>query len=204
MQKKWDIIMSSLLKEFCVGINKNIEVGDVLEFGTGSGSSSEYIANNINNKRKIFTFDGFQGLPKTKKGIPINTGWEVGAYCYDEQKIKNKLKRYNNVFVIKTMTNNLKKPMDYGINNIIAANMDLDLYEGTLDGLRFIGDCTWNVLLLRFDDWGCYSHQIASEVDAHEKAAFFDWIEETKYQYEINEKMTNSSRGLQSVIIIKK
>jgi len=102
------------------------------------------------------------------------------------------------------MTWDLKDPIDYGISDIIAVNMDLDLYEGTLDGLRFINNCVWGELLLRFDDWGCYPHQIATEVDAHEKAAFFDWIEETKYSYVINEKLTNQSNGLQSIIVIKK
>jgi hypothetical protein len=194
--------MGSLIKEFCDLINQNNENGDILEFGTGSGSSSDFIANNTDKKRKIFTFDGFQGLPETKKHIPVGTGWERGAYCHDEANVRNYLKKHQNVFIEKTMSWDLKKPEEYNIGKIIAANMDFDLYEGTLDALRFIDKCIWTTLLLRFDDWGCYSHQIASEVDAHEKAAFFDWIEETKYQYIINNDLVQRSRGLQSIIIV--
>lgn len=191
--------MSILINEFCDIINRDNEFGDVLEFGTGNGDSASIIAPSVGEKRKLYTFDGFQGLPETKKGIPIGTGWEKGAYCYDVNKVKDRLKYYNNVIVEKTMTWDLKTPNEYGIDKIVAANMDLDLYEGTLDALRFINKCNWNVLTLRFDDWGAYSYQIASEVDAHEKAAFFDWINETGYQYEII-----LTTGLQSVITVKK
>lgn len=196
--------MSILLNEFCSFINQIKEPGDVLEFGTGSGGSTSIIANIISKKRKIFTFDGFEGLPETKKGIPAGTGWEKGKYFYDINQVKNRLKHYENVFIEKTMTWDLKDPKEYNINKIIAVNMDLDLYEGTLDALRFIDKCDWITILFRFDDWGSYPHQIASEVDAHEKAAFFDWIHETKYQYIIDDNLVKTSFGLQSIIIVKR
>lgn len=196
--------MSTLIKEFCDLINQNEEVGDVLEFGTGRGSSTDFIANNINKQRRIFTFDGFQGLPKTTKGYPFRSGWEKGAYFFDGNEVRNRLKEHPNVFVEKTMTWDLKNPDKYGIGKIIASNMDLDLYEGTLDGLRFISKCIWNKVLLRFDDWGATSEQIADEYDRHEKSAFFDWIEEMKYKYQINEDLLNKSGKMQSIIIVVK
>lgn len=195
--------MSTLLKEFCDIINQNTEPGDVLEFGTGSGGSSSHIASNIDKQRKVFTFDGFQGLPETNKKIPVGTGWEKGAYFYDENKIRDLLKLIPNIIVNKAWSWELKFPNEYGIDKIVAVNVDFDLYEGTLDALRFSDKCTWNTLLLRFDDWGCYPHQIAAEVDAHEKAAFFDWIKETNHQYEINQYLVNVSYGMQSIITVK-
>ena len=89
--------MSNLIREFCDLINQYDESGDVIEFGTGGGTSTNSIASDISKERKIFTFDGFQGLPETKKGYPINTGWAKGVYCYDENVVKEFLKQHSNV-----------------------------------------------------------------------------------------------------------
>ena len=193
------------MEEFCNLINQTETPGDIVEFGTGSGGSADDLASNVSKERKIFTFDGFVGLPKTSKGIPQGTAWRVGAFCYDETQTRKVLEHHSNVFIEKTMTSDLKLPSDYGITKIVAVNLDLDLYEGTLDGLQFIDKCEWNTILLRFDDWGYYvGIQIAAEVDAHEKAAFYDWIEETKYQYEIDQPTLNKAEGRQSIIKVKR
>jgi hypothetical protein len=196
--------MTSLTFQFCDLINQVNEPGDVVEFGTGGGISTDTIASKISKDRKIFTFDGFVGLPKTNKPIPDKTDWYEGNLKFDENKTRELLKKHNNVFVEKVMTYELKHPNEYNINKIVGVNFDLDLYEGTLDGLRFIDKCEWKEIILRFDDWGCYSFQVAADVDAHEKAAFFDWINETKYQYQINTELLNLSNGLQSIIIVKR
>jgi len=196
--------MTSLIFHFCDLINKTSEPGDVIEFGTGGGISTETIAANISKNRKIFTFDGFVGLPKTNKVIPDKTEWYEGNLKFDENKTRELLKHHENVFVEKVMTYDLKNPSEYNINKIVGVNFDLDLYEGTLDGLRFMDKCEWKEVILRFDDWGAYSFQVAADVDEHEKAAFFDWINETKYQYQINEDLLNFSNKLFSIIIVKR
>ena len=204
LTKEKENIQMPLLREFCEQINQNNESGDILEFGTGGGGSSDLIANKVDKSRKIFTFDGFQGLPETNKVIPQGTGWVKGAYFYNEGETRKSLEQHPNIIIEKTMTSELKTPTEYGINKIVGVNLDLDLYEGTLDALRFISKCSWNKLYLRFDDWGCYSFQIAAEVDAHEKAAFFDWIKETNYQYEIDKKLLDQAEGRQSLITVKR
>ena len=196
--------MSNLLKEFCEIIKENPENGDVLEFGTGGGQSAAYISTNINDNRKVFTFDSFQGLPETKKGIPKGTGWEKGAYYHDVNNVKTLLKDCPTIFVHKLWSWELTEPVDYNIDKIIAASIDFDLYEGTLDALNFINKCSWNSLLLRFDDWGCHPHQVAAEVDAHEKAAFFDWIKQTNYNYLINRRLEDISLGMQTIITVNR
>jgi hypothetical protein len=202
LTKEKENIQMPLLREFCELINQNNEPGDILEFGTGGGGSSDLIANKVDKSRKIFTFDGFQGLPETTKVIPQGTGWVKGAYFYDEEETRNSLKQHPNIIIEKTMTWELKTPSEYGIDKIVGVNLDLDLYEGTLDALRFMDKCSWNKLYLRFDDWGCYSFQVATEVDDHEKAAFFDWIKETNYQFEIDENLLNQAEGRQSIITV--
>ena len=204
LTKEQEDIQMPLLREFCELINESEEPGDVLEFGTGGGGSGDTIAKIIKKERKLFTFDGFRGLPETKKVIPNGTGWVIGAYSFDETETRKSLEHHSNVVITKAMTWELKDPNEYGIDKIIGSNMDLYLYEGTLDALRFMDKCTWNTLHLRFDDWGCYVFQIASEVDQHEKAAFFDWIKETNHQYEIHEERLKWAEGRQSLITIKR
>jgi len=131
------------MKTFCDFINNNKCPGSIVEFGTGGGGSTQNIAEGITKDRLIYTFDGFIGLPKTQKVIPTGTRWQEGSYCYDESKTRTLLSAYNNVIITKVMTFDLKNPIDYGINSIIAVNIDVDLYEGTLDGLRFVGKCDW-------------------------------------------------------------
>jgi hypothetical protein len=157
-----------------------------------------YFTNIIKNK-KIFTFDGFIGLPKTSKGVPSNTGWEEGNYRYEYETIKNELSHFSNVNVIQRMSWEINEPSEFGIVKVSGINIDFDLYEGTLDALRFTQKCEWSKIFVRFDDWGAYPHQIASEVDAHEKAAFYDWIKETGYSYKEYTELTNLSSGLQSL-----
>jgi hypothetical protein len=182
--------------------DKNYD-GDLVEFGTGHGYSTTQIAQSFK-KNKIFTFDGFQGLPKTNKIVPRGTPWEEGMLKSDFSETKKKLSIFENVIVTQCMTWELQSPEHYGIKKISAANLDLDLYEGTLDALRFIDKCEWNNLLIRFDDWGFYrnTNQIEKEVWEHEKAAFFDFIGETNYKYEFFENINNIVDNRQVVLKI--
>jgi hypothetical protein len=192
--------MSILLDHFVhqVETDKTLNDGIVLEFGTGSGRSTAFLATYI--KGPIITFDGFAGLPKTEKGVPIGTGWEEGALFFEEQETRKLLEPFPHVTVHKCMTFDLKDPIEYGIQKIRGVNLDLDLYEGTLDALRFISKCEWDSLILRFDDWGYYEGiQIKEQVEAHEQAAFRDFLEETGYQAFTNPDINQLSGNRQSI-----
>jgi hypothetical protein len=196
--------MTSLINEFCDLIQKDIElVGDILEFGTGSGDSTRTISTRTIGK-KIITFDGFVGLPKTEKGIPKETGWDEGNLKFDYNNTILKLSKYEKVKIYKCMSWELTEPSDYGIDEVSSVNFDFDLYEGTLDALRFVQKCKWEKILFRFDDWGAYHFQVAEEVDKHEKAAFYDWINETNYSFRELKNYTNLSSGLQTIIEVKR
>jgi hypothetical protein len=179
--------------------------GDVIEFGTGSARHSAIIcANTQYSGKRFFTFDGFQGLPETEKGVPSKTGWEPGNLKFSHEEAVSILSQFHHAKVIKLMSWELTEPQDYEIEKVSSVNFDFDLYEGTLDGLRFVQKATWNSILFRFDDWGAYDFQVAEEVDKHEKAAFYDWINETNYQYEEYKELTNQSGGLQTIILVKR
>jgi hypothetical protein len=199
--------MSTLINEFLneINNNKNKFIGDLLEFGTGSGSSTKSIAENLKDV-KIFTFDGFVGLPKTNKVVPRGTPWNEGDLKFDETQTRQLLKEFENVIITKTMTWDLKSPNDYGIKQISSVNIDLDLYEGTLDALYFMDKCEWTNILVRFDDWGYYkdTNQIKEEVEEHEKAAFFDFINDKKYNFTFYENYNVLSEYKQVIVEINR
>lgn len=192
--------MADLIEEFVQFINsdKSLNDGCILEFGTGGGHSTKRIASSTT--RTIHTYDGFSGLPKTEKGIPEGTGWFEGALFFEEQKTRDYLSDNTNVYVHKCLTFDLKEPAEYGIQKICAVNIDVDLYEGTIDALRFADKCEWDMLLIRFDDWGYYEGiQIKEQVDAHEKAAFYDWLTETGYDAETSDEINLRSNEHQAI-----
>lgn len=194
----------TLINEFVNILNTDESLhGDVLEFGTGHGHSTEQIVQKLNNK-KIYTFDGFCGLPKTNKVIPTGTGWNEGALMSNFEVTKNFLSTYKNITVTKCMTWELKSPEEYGIKDVSGLNIDVDLYEGTIDALRFVNKCNWTNLLIRFDDWGFYRNtsQIKEEVDEHERAAFFDFIKETNYEYKFYEEINKTVDDRQVIVKI--
>ena len=193
-----------LLQNFIQIINSDNNLnGDILEFGTGGGVSTQRMASGFKSG-KIYTFDGFVGLPKTEKGVPKGTGWFEGELKFDETETRNRLRPYNNVVVTKCMTWDLKEPQEYEIQKISGVNVDVDLYEGTIDALNFMDKCEWNEILIRFDDWGYYegTEQVKEEVDAHEKAAFYDFIKEKGYRYDFYEKLNNSAENRQALVKI--
>jgi hypothetical protein len=192
--------MADLIEEFVEFINTDTSLNDgcILEFGTGGGHSTARIATGVT--KTIHTYDGFSGLPKTEKGVPEGTGWFEGALFFDEHKTREYLSSYPHVNVHKCLTFDLKKPHEYGITKISAVNIDVDLYEGTIDALRFADKCEWESLMIRFDDWGHYEGiQIKEQVDAHEKAAFYEWLQETGYDAETSDEINARSEHHQAI-----
>ena len=198
--------MSDLLNKFA-NLSSMQPIGDILEFGTGSGRSTVRIAEIVNNaginiKRKIFTFDGFVGLPATNKIIPQDTDWQEGNLLFSEQKTRDLLSACKNVFIHKTMIGDIKTLKDYGIDKVASVNFDLDLYEGTRDALRLVDECKWQKIIFRFDDWGAYPFQDREQVAEHEQAAFYEFIEEKGYWWSFLDGTRDNHHSLQAIIIV--
>lgn len=192
----------ALLEQFVDLVNKDTAcIGDMLEFGTGHGHSTEVLAKHFS-KGNIYTFDGFRGLPKTNKVIPKGTGWHEGALQSNEANTRSRLQMFENVFVHRCMTWELKSPKEYGITEVSCVNLDLDLYEGTVDALAFLDRCAWSTVYLRFDDWGFYRNtsQVESEVDEHEKAAFYEFVADRKYEYKLFTELNSLTDNRQAII----
>jgi len=180
------------IKNFINSKNYDL-IGDVIEFGTFTGKSTRFLAQNFPDK-KIFTIDHFQGLEETNKNIPKGSDWiekafAIGNPLYENissipksiEEVQLRLKGYSNIQMIIEDVHKLKQPSDYGIGQIAICNVDVDIYEPTVSALEFLTKCEWSEVFIRFDDW----HGGQPKYDQHERLAFSEWIEKYKYQYEI-------------------
>jgi hypothetical protein len=163
--------------------------GDIIEFGTREGDSTVVIAEEYK-LGNIFTIDGFEGLPGTAHGTLPNNVWREGNFKADKDTVIKRLSQFPNVNVIASWISDLKNPSEYGIKKIVGANVDVDIYESTLESLIYLDKCEWDEVVLRFDDWDY--HTMQDEVKKHNQAAFTDYIrmhnfydEEKKYTYEL-------------------
>jgi hypothetical protein len=167
--------------------------GDVIEFGTFTGTSTRNLANQFRDK-KIYTIDHFEGLELTKKNVPEGSDWiekafAIGNPLYENiesipksiDEVKSRLEGFPNIQMIIENVHNLKSPIDYGITKIAICNVDVDIYEPTVSALEFLSKCEWSEVFIRFDDW----HGGESEYDQHERLAFAEWINKHNYQFEI-------------------
>jgi hypothetical protein len=125
--------------------------------------------------RKTFGLDSFCGLPKEKKDIIPDKGWEEGTWNIQThwnvktkddamiktyEFIKNELQNHNcsNIFFIPVFYENLRDEYVkiYDMKPAIYVDVDCDLYSSTLDALDFLYR---NKLIIKntiigYDDWG--------------------------------------------------
>ena len=174
--------------------NKNYNlIGDVVEFGTFTGKSTKLLSK-MYPQKTIFTIDHFQGLEKTNKNIPRDSGWVERAFSLDNplyvdnndvpksiEELIERFKGHDNIKMIISDVHKLTVPSDYGISKIAVCNIDVDIYEPAVSALEFLTKCEWSEVFIRFDDW----HGGESDYDQHERLAFSEWIEKYNYQYEV-------------------
>ena len=152
--------------------------GDIVEFGTGSGASTEVYALKFP-YRQLWTIDHFNGLEKSAHAGP--TEWQQGVFKFSLEETQKKLAALGNVHMIVCDIHKLLHPLAHGIKEVAFANIDVDLYEPTVSALRFLGLCVWKKIVLRFDDW--HGHEAA--FDQHERLACKEWLDANGYRYAV-------------------
>lgn len=178
------------IKKFVTEKKYNL-VGDVLEFGTFTGRSTQTLASMFPDK-KIFTIDHFLGLEETKKGVPKSSDWIKDAFSiynplYKDisnvpksiDEVRERFSSHPNITMIIEDVHKLNHPSEYGITQVAICNIDVDIYEPTVSSLEFLSKCQWSEVFIRFDDW----HGNDPDYDQHERLAFHEWVEKYKYEY---------------------
>jgi hypothetical protein len=171
---------------------KDLDPGDIIEFGVASAQTTIEIARN-NPDRKLFAYDHFLGLEESSKPLPSHAGWHEGAFRVGDPDyphiptsiagVFKKLEPYPNVNLFVEDVHELKDPSEYGIGKIVAVNVDVDIYEPTVSCLKFLDKCDWDKLYIRFDDW----HGHDPQFDHHERLAAKEWLDRTGYKFDIPE-----------------
>jgi hypothetical protein len=175
------------LERFILFLIENNMLGDIIEFGTFSGNTAKTMALLWSkNKGNIFTIDGWMGLPKSEKELPSNGAWNEGEFTGNKLEVEKLLKPYENVKMIDSWINKLEDPKNYEIGKIVGANIDVDIYESTMDSLKYLLKCEWvnNEIIIRFDDWNHpdITEDLRRQVFQHNKLAYEDFLKETKLE----------------------
>ena len=135
---------------------------------------------------RFFGFDSFAGLPETPTSPPARKGgdgtaFEAGNYACSEDEFRSILAS-NGVdmtkvelipgFYSESLSEQLKTKL--GLETAGIVNIDCDLYESTVDVLRFVTGLLRGGTVLLFDDWLAYDgHPLRGEL-----RACSEWLEE--------------------------
>jgi O-methyltransferase len=115
----------------CLKATKNLS-GDIAEFGVYRGGTAKLICE-VKSNKNLYLFDTFEGLPKTSDNdLLVKAGWLDNTSV---ESVKNYLKDYKNVFYVKGFfPETTESVFDKKFSFI---HLDTDLYQSTLDGLKF-------------------------------------------------------------------
>jgi O-methyltransferase len=105
--------------------------GDIAEVGVYKGGSAKIICE-VKGKKRLHLFDTFEGLPDITKNDKVKKGWFNDTNLSYVQKF---LKKFPNVYFYQGRFPETAKPLQK--RKFCFVNLDTDLYESTLDGLKF-------------------------------------------------------------------
>jgi O-methyltransferase len=114
---------------------------------------------------RFYGFDSFEGLPEIE-GLDQAAGAEFrqGQYACDLESVKKHLDTaggvdWSRTQLIKGFFSETLKPeraSTYGIGTVGIAMIDCDLYESTVDVLKFLEGRLRDGTILVMDDWNCF------------------------------------------------
>jgi O-methyltransferase len=125
--------------------------GDTAECGAFEGASSYLICNRIAGLGKMHhIFDSFEGLstPQPQDG----TYWEKGDLAANESIIRKNLEAFD--FVVYHKGWIPEKFHEVSVEKFCFVHLDVDLYQPTLDSLKFFYDKMTPSSLMLCDDYG--------------------------------------------------
>jgi len=153
------------------------EYEHILEFGTASGITANYIAEHAPEDKKIFGFDTFMGLPRhwiDKNGKRVQ---RRGCFSTSGEIPKIKRVQFFKGLFEDTIPQYLPIAKPIGLLHI-----DCDLYSSTNDVLYPLNDFIASGTIIVFDEW---YYNFDKFYDDHEQKAFYEWVESRDRKYEL-------------------
>ena len=134
--------------EYCIRdvVNNKIE-GDFIECGVWRGGACIYayhVLKNLGEDRKVYVADSFEGLPKPNEELyPADSGdihWTYPELAVSLEQVKQNFEIFgpvdeNVVFVKGFFKDSLSK---CDIDKISVLRLDGDMYESTMDSLKYL------------------------------------------------------------------
>lgn len=122
---------SELFLIYSFAKNQTDVEGDYAEVGVFKGTSAKVICEVKENKH-LHLFDTFEGLPEINK---IDSKFKTKMFGSNCQKVKEKLSKYQNVFIYKGLFPETGRPIQD--KKFSFVHLDVDLYQSTKDCLDF-------------------------------------------------------------------
>ena len=148
--------------------------GDMIEFGTYTGTTASYLAaamadamnrpslfeHELPPERRLHLYDSFQGLPKITSDVDIAAGWKEGRY-------RDKSAAELRVVVEKYLPSHLIEIHEGWFRDTLSqipksqkfslVHIDCDIYESTIEVLDYLfaNQHLSDGCAIFFDDWNC-------------------------------------------------
>lgn len=161
--------------------------GSFVEFGVYKGGSlikiikmaKKWYRQDI----KIYGFDTFEGLPKTRKALTGNliADYKEGMFSDTSREyVIRKLEQEGlKAKLIQSRFDELKNLSSYGIKKIKFVHIDADIYEGYRDALKAITPYLQIGTVLIMDEYCSPSDYRYQGIRFHGQKAINEWVEKT-------------------------
>lgn len=175
--KVWEALLAveyDIVNELLLQIRDENVSGAIAEFGIFEGTSINRLYEAcaaVGLDRDIWGFDSFQGLSKPHSQFDASF-WQEGSYACSLEKVRVNVKadeRPNIKFVEGFFEHSLVSKDATDVKQISFARIDCDIYEPTVDCLRYLAHRLSHGSVLAFDDWTYY-------INSGETKAFAEWI----------------------------
>jgi hypothetical protein len=161
--------------------------GSYCEFGVFDGRTFALAYHALKKTCKNFyAFDSFQGIGGSLS--EEHTHYNDGDYYANQETFwynmrdagadTNRITAVPGYFEDSLLN---KTPADFGIEKIVVAHIDVDVYQPALEALRFMTPALVDGALILFDDYD----QLAADDNLGERRALREWLAETGYRAEL-------------------
>lgn len=163
-------------EDLLISIRENNVSGALVEFGVYKGDWINRLVelnSRLGLKRKIWGFDSFEGLSDPDPRFD-NAYWKPGMFSASLEDVEKyvRVSERPEIKLVKGWFNESLHGSDaQGLEEVAFARIDCDIYEPSLECLRFLSSRLSHGAVLVFDDW---SHRL----DTGETRAFLDWVSE--------------------------
>lgn len=171
-------------------LKENQVYGDYHEYGCHKAMTFRMALADADRKdiewMKFYAFDSFEGLPEPSGIDRFHLNWKRGALTTSESQFMKLVKKQGKLvdrvetvkgFYNQSLTSVLQKSFLEKNQKVAFAFIDCDLYESTVDVLKFIDPLLQPGSVIYFDDF----YHFQGDPARGEQKAMREWLEKSKW-----------------------